>query len=77
MVLTYKRVKRTYGIAEGTSVQVGIDCGGIQGFTSHKSFYGKQVCSIFIQMCAKGMTEEMAGKSLFPTKSLFMSMYVS
>ena len=77
MVLTCKRVKRAYGFAEGTGGQVDIDCGGIQGLMSHKSFYGKQVCSVFIQMCAKGMTEGMAGKSLFPTKSLFMSMYVS
>lgn len=41
---------------------------------SHKGFNGKQARSVFIQMCAKSVSEGMAGKPALPAEPAFMGM---
>ena len=50
---------------------------GIQGFMSHKSFYGKQIRTVFIKMCAKSMAERMAGQSFGPSEPPLVFMNVT
>lgn len=38
---------------------------------SEQCFNGKQVSSIFIKVCAKGMAERMAGEPVVPAKFRF------
>lgn len=40
----------------------------------HKSFYGKQVGSVLIQVCTKGMAEGMAGKPVIPSHPVLVGM---
>jgi len=74
MTVTCQGIERTDSLPEGTAGKVDIDGGGMQGFMPHKSFNGKQVCAVFIQMCAKGMAEGMAGKPAFPSQPVLMGM---
>lgn len=54
-----------------------INRGGTQGFMPEKSFNGEQVCAVLIKVCAKGMTECVAGKAFRPAKPAFMGMDVA
>lgn len=70
-------VKRTDCIAGAIGSKMNIDRGGIQRFMPKQSFDGEQVGAIFIKVGAKRMSERMAGKAFFPSKTAFMLMDVS
>ena len=74
MAFTLQTVKRTDGTADGPAGKVDINRGGMQGSMPHKCFYGEQVCSIFVQVCAKSVAEGMAGKPARPTEPVLMCM---
>ena len=76
MANTCHIVKGTDRPPDGIAGKVDIDRGGMQGFMSHKSFYGKQIRSIFIQMCTKSMAEGMAGKPALPSQPVLVGMDV-
>ena len=70
-------VKRTDCIAGAIGSKMNIDRGGIQSFMPKQSFDGEQVGAIFIKVGAKRMSERVAGKAFFPSKTAFMLMDVS
>ena len=51
-----------------------VDRGGMQGFMTHKRFYGKQIGSVFIQVSAKSMAEGMTGEPPFPAQPVLVCM---
>lgn len=70
-------VKRTDNTRKVSGRQMDIKNRGIQGFMSHKSFYGKQIRTVFIKMCAKSMAERMAGQSFGPSEPPLVFMNVT
>lgn len=51
-----------------------IDGSGCQRFMSHKSFNGKQIGAVFIQVCTKGMSKGMACKPVRPSQPVLVGM---
>ena len=76
MANTCHMVKWADRPSDGIAGKVDVDRGGLQGFMTHKSFYGKQIRSVFIQVCTKSMAEGMAGKPVFPAQSVLMGVDV-
>ena len=76
MANTCHIIKGTDRLPDRIAGKVDIYRSGIQGFMSHKSFYGKQIRSIFIQMCTKSMAEGMAGKPAFPAQPVLVGVDV-
>ena len=77
MANTCHIVKGTDRPPDGIAGKVDVDRGGMQGFMSHKCFYGKQIRTVFIQVCTKSMAEGMTGKPALPPQSVFVGMDVS
>lgn len=73
---TSHTVKRADSLPDGIAGKMDVDRGGQQGFMPHKSFYGKQIRTVFIQVCTESMAERMTGKPAFPSKPVLVGMNV-
>lgn len=74
MAFTCHKVKRTDSPAGAIGSKMDVDRGGMQGFMTHKRFYGKQIGSVFIQVSAKSMAEGMTGEPPFPAQPVLVCM---
>ena len=70
-------VKGADSLPDGSAGKMDVNRGGMQGFMSHKCFYGKQIRTVFIQVCTKSMAEGMTGKPALPSQSVFVGMDMS
>ena len=69
---TSHAVERTDGRDGAIPGEVDINGGGVQGLMSKESLDGEEISAVFVEVCAEGMPEGMAGQAVGPAEAFLM-----